>query len=266
MGFFGKKTAPAEEENPHDVASQAHDESEASVSKESLVPTKRKRKVVKKGGFNFFATDVPSERPLSDPDFEYRRYQKLVRRVRFEAATLSVLIIAFVLSTHIFKDEHIYLARRISAPAGSEKRLAGLTLPILTKETVASWSMTAVTEILTFNFSNFNQRLGQHIWRFHADGWKAFLKAIYDTNTLLLFKERQLVSTAAPSDPATIDFEGLNPDTGDYVWIVTVPIIRKFVTNNDRSEVRHQKIRLTLVRVPLTSSVAGLGIKVWQER
>lgn len=269
MGLFGKKSkndppiddvVPAGADSASSSAEVEGDESTAPVLKKS------KKKAVKKKHYNFFASDIPGEKPLADPDFEYRRYLRLAKRVRFEATSLVVLVVVFVLATHLFRDEYRYLARRIGAPIGSETQLAGLTLPILTKEAICSWSMTAVTEVLTFNFSNYNDRLAQHTWRFHPEGWKAYVKAMIETNTLGDFRARQLVSTAAPDGSATIESEGINEETLEYEWKVKVPIIRKFVTNNDRSEVRRSDIFLTLVRVPLNVAVTGIGIKVWREQ
>lgn len=269
MGLFGKKAVSkkSDDSEPSGGAGLPADGSEEEgAGAAAVVEKKPKKKVVKKKAFNFFANDIPSERPLADPDFEYRRYLRLIKRVKFEASSLVVLVVVFVIASHLFKDENRYLARRIGAPIGSETQLSGLTLPVLTKEAICSWSMTAVTEILTFNFSNYNERLAQHTWRFHPEGWKAYVKAMIDTNTLREFSARQLVSTAAPDGSAVIDSEGINEETQEYEWKVKVPIIRKFVTNNDRSEVRRSDIFLTLVRTPLNTHVTGIGIKVWREQ
>lgn len=227
-----------------------------------------KKKIKKAGGLGhvIFATDSPGDKPLQDPVLEERRYNRAVQRVRIQCFVIIGLIFAFMIGVQVLKPSHVYLARRIGAPVGSEKRLVELNLPILTKEAILSWASMTVTEVLTFNFANFNDRLGMFVERFHPEGWTAFVKALYESKAIDTFRSQQLVSTATPSEPAILEFEGENPETKEYEWRVRVPIIRKFVTNNDRSDVRKMDVYITIVRVPIIDFPAGMAIKVWQER
>lgn len=268
MALFGKKKPPPKEvvipEEPDAAVAAVDGITQGVVPK----PQPPKKKIKKAGSMAsvIFAIDQPGDKPLQDPELESRRYSRVVRRVRIQAVVIIGLLVIFMLGFQLLQPSHIYLARRIGAPVGSEKRLVELNLPILTKEAILSWSSATVTEVLTFNFANFNDRLGMFVERFHPDGWKAFVKALYESRTIDTFKSQQLVSTATPSEPAILEFEGENPETKEYEWRVKVPVIRKFVTNNDRSDVRKTDVYLTIVRVPLIDFPAGMAIKVWQER
>lgn len=269
MGLFGKKKqSPAAEETAIEAAVQA-DAAVAPIAEAGQRPKPPPKKKVKKAGSLanlLFAVDVPGDKPLKDPALEARRYDRAVQRVRIQGFVIIGLIFAFMIGVQVLKPSHVYLARRIGAPIGSEKRLIELNLPILTKEAILSWASMTVTEVLTFNFANFNERLGLSAERFHPEGWKAFVRALYESKAIDTFKNQQLVSTATPSEPATLEFEGENPETKEYEWRVRVPIIRKFVTNNDRSDVRKSDVYITIVRVPIIDFPAGMAIKVWQER
>lgn len=274
MGLFGKKKAapnPVEEAVPEAATSEAvqpqPEAGDAEPGEQAVVKKVVKKKVKKAGrGLNLFAADTPGEKPLDDPDLEYRRYQRVIKRVKIQGIALVVLVVAFMFGTELLRPSYIYLARRIGSPIGSEKRLIELNLPILTKEAILQWSMSTVTEVLTFNFANYNQRISMFTTRFHPDGWKAFIRALYEAKLIDSFKSNQLVATAAPQGVATLESEGINEETNEYEWKVKVPVIRKFVTNNDRSDIRKQDVYLTIVRVPLTDSPAGMAIKVWYER
>lgn len=274
MALFGKKkvaTLPAETAAPQvaDVVVAPVQQVPPDVAIEDDQSEKKlvKKKVKKAGrGLNLFAVDTPGEKPLDNPDLEYRRYQRVIKRVKIQGIILVGLVFGFMFGTQLLRPSYIYLARRIGSPIGSEKRLIELNLPILTKEAILQWSMSTVTEVLTFNFANYNQRISMFHSRFHPEGWRAFAKALYEAKIIDSFKSNQLVATAAPQGSAILESEGENEETFEYEWKVKVPIIRKFVTNNDRSEIRKQDVYLTIVRVPLTDSPAGMAIKVWFER
>lgn len=273
MALFGrKKTAAPSEKKPvvETVVQEAIPVSEeATVVEEAVAPVAEKiiKKKVKskKKGFNFFASDTPGEKPLANSELEAQRYRRLGKRIQIQSALIGVLVVVFGLGTQIFADSYSYYARRIGAPLGAEKRLLELNLPIVNTESILAWSMATVTEVLTFNFANYNSRISMFAGRFHPEGWVNFVKAVSKSGVIDGFTTQQLVSTAAPSEAAVIVWEGENPDTLEYEWHVRVPVIRKFVTNNDKSIIKKSVVNLTIVRVPLISYPAGVAIKVWKE-
>jgi hypothetical protein len=224
---------------------------------------KAKRKRAK---FSFFPTDLPGERPLAKPELDYRRYKRLVKRVQVQAVIIIVCFALLFLALPVFKPSHVYLARQIGAPIGAEKRLLELDQPVITKESVKAWVTETVTEVLTYNFADYSERILMFQGRFNTEGWREFLLALGKSNALNQFVEQQLVATAVPSEPATIESEGINPKNNEFEWVIKVPIIRKFVTNNEVETNNKLTVSITVVRVPITISPSGLGIKVWRER
>lgn len=236
------------------------------VTDVTTVKTKKSTASEKKRKLSIFPQDVPGDKPLLKPEAEHKRHLRLARRIRIQAILIVVLFAALFLAYPLFKTSYVYQARQIGAPIGSEKRLAELDVPVLTRDAVISWAMTTVTEVMTFNFSNYDSRILMFADRFKPEGWENFVKALAEAGTIEQFRAQQLVSTAAPTAPATIEYEGINPSTGEYEWKVKVSVIRKFITNNERSDIKKQTVYLTLVRVPVLEHPGGIGIKVWVER
>lgn len=258
MGLFSTKISRVE-------AAMAAVDAEAA---DAVPDKKRKKKTAKNSAsrFNLFAADLPGDRPLQDAELEHRRHKRLAMRIRIQAVAIIGLVLFFVFGVELFSTNYNYYARRIGAPAGSERIMVALPQPVLTNEAILSWAQTTVTEVLTYNFANYNERISMFYGRFHPEGWLEFARALYKAGTIDVVTSRQLVSTAAPAAPATIEKAEYNPLTQDYEWIVKVPMIRKFVTNNDRSTIVNLTVMLTIIRVPMRDSPAGIAIKVWRER
>lgn len=263
MWPFGNKKTRGETDT---AVTADKDAAMLAVTDGAVVKTKKTAASEKKRKFSIFPQDAPGDKPLLKPEAEHKRHLRLARRIKIQAILIVVLFAALFIAYPLFKTGYIYQARQIGAPIGSEKRLAELDVPVLTRDAVISWAMTTVTEVMTFNFSNYNQRILMYVDRFKPEGWDSFVKALAAAGTIEQFRAQQLVSTAAPTAPATIEYEGVNPKTGEYEWRVKVSMIRKFITNNERSKIKKQTVYITLVRVPVLEHPGGIGIKVWVER
>lgn len=224
---------------------------------------KPKKTVAKKG---LFRDDPPGERPLAHPDQEQRRYARLTRRVSVQSVLLVVLVLVYLAAVPFFQSTMVYYLRRIDQPIGTEQRVRGLNFPILTQAAILSWSTTAVTEIMTFNFADYNQRISLFSDRFLPESWGKFIEALLQQDTINKFKHFNLVLTAAPSAPPVIVSEGPDEETGVYQWVVQVPVILNYVTNNNKSSRSRQVVELTLVRVSTLENPYGIAIKVWQAK
>jgi hypothetical protein len=80
------------------------------------------------------------------------------------------------------------------------------------------------------------------------------------------FKSRQLVLTTVPTDSPVILARGADPLRGDdYRWIVEMPVIMTYITNNNVLRRSHAIIRLTITRSPISmDNIRGVAIKTWQ--
>ncbi|MGB4101408.1 MAG: DotI/IcmL family type IV secretion protein [Alphaproteobacteria bacterium] len=223
-------------------------------------PLSPKKSKVKKG---FFSDDAVAERLLQHPDKELRRHQRLVTRIKAQSFILVVLILTYLAAIPFFATTQLYYVRRVGQPLGSEQRVRGLHIPILTQGAILSWASTAVTEIMTFNFADYNQRLSSFSNRFLPDSWLKFVDALLKQDTINKFKSFNLVMTAAPSEPAIIASEGPDDETGEYQWVVQVPVVLNYVTNNNKRTRNNHVIELTLVRVSTLENAYGIAIKTW---
>jgi hypothetical protein len=244
------------------VAEDDEEQDEALI----LAAKKAAKRKKSSAGFHFFPVDIPGDKILVKPQLDYRRHKRLIKRVQIQAILIVILFIAVLISYPIFRPTNIYFARQIGASLGREKRLPELDMPVINTESILSWAQTNVTEILTFNFANFNQKLSSATGQFTPEGWTKFLEALIKAKTIEQFQKQQLVATAAPSDRAIVEYEGFNEATGEYEWQITVPMIRKFISNNDVSRITRTRVALTIVRMPTIDYPSGMAISVWSER
>lgn len=272
IALFKKKQKLAPPADAVREVVQSLDVDKAALPQDPAVPaaenaTKKKKKskknAVKKG---FFYDDQPGERALPHPDQELRRHRRLVRRIVVQSIMITILALVDLAAVPVLRPTKFYYVRRIDQPLGTERRIMGLGMPILTQNAILSWSSTAVTEIMTFNFADYNQRLSLFSDRFLPASWTKFVEALLSQDVINKFKHFNLVLTAAPSAPAIIVSEGLDEKSGDYQWVVQVPVILNYVTNNNKSSRSSQLVELTLVRVSTLDNPYGIAIKTWWAR
>jgi intracellular multiplication protein IcmL len=141
-------------------------------------------------------------------------------------------------------------------------KMVGLDMPNLTNRAVLAWATTSITEVMTFGFGDMDVRLPKQKTRFTKDGWDSFVKAFVNEKIGQKFKQSQLVLTTAPADTPVIVAQGLNMDNV-YQWIVQMPVILTYATNNNVTTKNRNIVTLTLIRVPSEDSVDGIGIDNW---
>lgn len=188
-----------------------------------------------------------------------RRILKLIRNQTYAILTLVLLIIAI---TPYMQPIYTYKART-SGTKSEERLLAPLTEPNMTDRAVLSWVEASITEILTFGFGDFDRRILSQKHRFTPEGWDSFVESLRDQNMRADFKLRQLVLTTAPANMPVIVSKGVDEDL-DYVWIVELPIIMTYTTNNNVRSGRNSVVSVTVARVPSSQNVRGVGIKMWR--
>jgi hypothetical protein len=265
--FFGKKSSKAEQNPDAPELGRAKKVSVTETITASPKTSKAQKKSSKvKKSFSIYPGDAPGEGPLLKPDIEHKRHLRLLKRIRVQGIIIIILFIVLSIAHPLFKTSYVYYGRQINAPIGSEKRLTELNEPVLTKEAILSWATSSATELLTYNFANFSDRILTYRNRFDDEGWINYLKALNEANTIQQFRTQQLVATAAPTAPATIEHEGINLQTNIYEWRVKVPVVRKFVTNNNVSVAKSVDVTMTLKRTPVTVSPSGISIITWFER
>ncbi|HBM91441.1 MAG TPA: hypothetical protein DD400_06180 [Rhodospirillaceae bacterium] len=188
------------------------------------------------------------------------RQRRLVKLIELQGYVIGGILLTLILLLPILQPIYSYVAMR---PDGAKKSLAAMTMPNLTDQTVISWSATAITDILTFGFGDLDQRVLAQRNRFTESGWISFVKGFVEKNVSEGFKGNQLVLTTVPSDLPVIVFKGTDVDN-IYKWVVEMPFIMTYSTNNMASSRSRGIVRLVLVRVSTDQNVAGIGIDSWK--
>ena len=115
---------------------------------------------------------------------------------------------------------------------------------------------------MTFGFGDIVDQLGKQKSRFTSKGWDSFVTAYRKQRIKETFKENQLVLTTVPSDTAIIVAQGVN-EWGVYQWMVQVPVIMTYATNNNVTQAHRGVISITITRVSPQQNPAGIAIRKW---
>jgi len=237
-----------------------------------------------------FWSDPPSdETAILNVQEERQRLKGAVQKVRKRARLILGLVILNVVLAPVLRPTYRYIAvvsereerslallssqTAAAASQAHEKKtrpLIALFEPNQTDLSVLSWAATGITEIMTLGFGDIDQRIMAQKNRFTEDGWKSFLKALRAQKVREGFKMGQLVLTTVPTDMPVIVSKGPEveseydgEDMGGYQWIVEMPVIMTYSTNNNVSSAQRGVIRLTIVKVSQKKNKAGIGIKSW---
>jgi intracellular multiplication protein IcmL len=187
------------------------------------------------------------------------RFERLKNLVRIEAWVILGLCVALVLLLPFAQPVYLYLSL---TPEKKVAQMTGLTMPNMTNRAVLAWSTTSITEILTMGFGDIDMRLPKQKIRFTPDGWDSYTKFFTDAKIGQTFKQNQLVLTTVPSNTPVILAQGVNDDH-IYQWVVQMPVIMTYATNNNVQSQNRKIITLTIVRVPANVSPDGIAIQRW---
>lgn len=195
------------------------------------------------------------------------RFKKMAAKVQRRMYVVLGLVFLNVILAPLLRPTYQYIAL---SDKKETKPLFSLLEPNQTDQAVLSWAATSITEIMTFGFGDFDQRILAQRVRFTPIGWKSFLEALIQQQISEKFKTQQLVLTTIPTDSPVIISKGVVEDdeyVGEeqaYQWIVEMPVIMTYTTNNSVSSASRGIVRLTIVRVSGKQNPTGIGIKTWQ--
>ncbi len=187
--------------------------------------------------------------------------QNLAKKVRIQTYVILGFLGLIILLYPILKPIYRYQAIRPGDKTLQE--LVALSLPNMTDQALLSWVATGITEILTIGFGDFDTRVLSQKGLFTPNGWESFIKALRERNMREDFKLRQLVLTTAPANMPVIVNKGEDID-GLYKWIVEMPIIMTYATNDNVTEKRKSIARLTIIRVSPKQNKNSVGIEKWE--
>ncbi len=207
--------------------------------------------------------DKAVEKTFDGDDEMLRRIKRFNRMYKMSVATVALagfIIVAmpFLKPMHVFRavTENPNTRERIL------RKMVSLDEPNLTDGTIISWAATSITEILTLGFGDFDRQMASQRKLFTSSGWRSFNEAMAKSGIREKFKSSQLILTSVPSDSPLVSGRGIDQD-GDYVWIVEMPLIMTYATNNEVTQKSRGIVRLTISRVRSGENPAGIAIKSW---
>jgi intracellular multiplication protein IcmL len=208
----------------------------------------------------------PSNKPpnknndeMIDERLATARFKGLKARVQIQTWIISVLALLLVLMLPFAQPINFYYARSTDKTL---VEMVGLNMPNMTDRAVLSWATSSIVEIMTMGFGDIDTKIPKERIRFTADGWKAYTKAFIQQKIGESFKQSQLVLTSAPSNTPVIVAQGINPDNV-YQWVVQMPVIMTYATNNNVTTKNSGIVTLTIIRVPTEDNVDGIAIDAW---
>jgi intracellular multiplication protein IcmL len=186
-------------------------------------------------------------------------YQSLLKVALAQA--LVILVLASLVIYKIFiEPEHVRYFATTDDGRIINPELFSLKNPNLGDPAVLTWASQAATDILTFNWEDYQMRLQNGSSYFTQSGWQGFLKALTDSRLLEGMKTNQQLLSAVPYKAPVIIDKGLQND--QYYWRIQLPIITSTVSG-DKKASKTQLLNLTVVRVSPLQNPAALGIEQW---
>ena len=185
---------------------------------------------------------------------------RLKKIVVFQSWVLIALGAIITVTLPFARPVDLYFAIN---PAKQTHQMVGLAMPNMTNQAVLAWAVNSITEIMTMGFGDIDVKLPKQRVRFTSNGWDAYVKAFIRQNVGVQFKKSQLVLTTVPSNTPVIVWQGVNPDQ-IYQWVVQMPVIMTYATNNNVTNMQKGIITLTIVRVPVEESPTGIAIENWR--
>ncbi len=201
----------------------------------------------------------PAAAPLLNEDAAMAKLGRLKKIISWQSWVIAALGILAVLMLPFARPISLYYAIN---PDKQTLQMAGLTMPNMTNRAVLSWAVNSITEIMTMGFGDMDSKLPKERVRFTPDGWDAYMKAFIGGKIGSKFKENQLVLTTVPSNTPVITGQGVN-ENQTYEWIVQMPVIMTYATNNNVTSQKRAIIQLMIMRVDAKDSPYGIAIEKW---
>ena len=185
----------------------------------------------------------------------------LLLNIALIQSVLIALVIGFLLYFSFFAPPAIrYFA---ALPTGQIIPMTSLDRPVDTDPVVLGWTANAASEIMTFNYRDYNERLSRSQRYFTGVGWKKFtqslLKARY-VNTLI--DNKQIQSAVPREAPRIVD--RCSGSCNPYYWEIQMPLLIS-VESQDKKGDTNRLVTFRIVRVPPTENPAGIQIDSWKE-
>jgi intracellular multiplication protein IcmL len=202
--------------------------------------------------------ELSQEQMKQDELMSYKTgFRNLLWVVKFESFVIVCLVCAVYYCVDFVLPQDRFFA--VSA-AGTRQQMVGLPEPNLNKAALISWLSAATTEIMTFNFLNYDEVFGKSKRYFSKDGWDSFATALLRSGLLKSVTDYQQVITSIPREAPTVVAEGVIE--GQYRWVMSITIIMTIKAGSKR-QTKYNQVMVILVKEDTIENPMGVGIYQW---
>lgn len=188
----------------------------------------------------------------------YRDGYRVLQSVAvMQAITIVVMIFVMLYVVHINQPDYRYFA---TTEDGRLIPMVPLSEPNLSTPAITSWAAQAATEVMTFGFHDYKQRLQESSKNFTKTGWAGFERALAQSQILASIEKQLQVLTSVPTAAPVVMEEGVV--NGRYQWRIQVPINTRYKSAAAEKN-ENRIITMLVVRVPRLESPNGIGIEQW---
>jgi intracellular multiplication protein IcmL len=146
----------------------------------------------------------------------------------------------------------------LANPDGTIRPLIALNQPVLSDAERGLWVTQAVTEALSFDFTNFRVQLERARQFFTPDGFNAFNEALVRADILSSVNRFKYVLNAVPKG-APVQLQAGNLPDGRFAWQYEIPVLLTFQASDRRNDM-DILVRVMVVRTREVDNPRGLGI------
>ncbi len=218
------------------------------------------------------AGNAPKKAPLTKPESmdtsglgrvvtrnEFYRdgYRLALRIAVIQCFVIFGLIGAMFFIIHVHQPENRYFA---TTEDGRLIPMVALNQPNLSTPALLSWTAQAVSETMSFSFSNYRRNLQESSRHFTRAGWESFSTALQQARIIESIEANTQELTAVPRGAPILKSEGVV--NGQYQWIVQIPVLLSYVSGS-KTRSDNWIVTLVVVRVPRLESPNGVGIAQW---
>lgn len=206
-----------------------------------------------------------TERRKTPTAHNVAKYRKdgrsVILNILLTQSILIAFVVGFLLYNNFFAPKNVrYFA---ATPIGQIIPMEPLDRPIDSDPVVLGWVANAASDVMTFTYLDYNDRLGKAQSYFTTHGWQSFLLGLHKANYLsTLIENKQIQSTVPKEAPRIVDrcVDSCNP----YFWSVQIPLLIS-VESQDKHGDSNRLVTLKIVRVPPVDNPAGIQIDDWKE-
>ena len=190
---------------------------------------------------------------------------------RYKVACVRAVAVAVLLGLSVFGNVANLSDRRdnVYVVADEDGRLVDMVpigRPNMSDDDVAAWTVSAVTDLMSFDFANYRRQLQASRYDLTGRGWKSFETMLSDAESGIAtaVKENRFVMTTVPTGPARVVDKGvLATERGPrYVWTVEFPVLVSYRSDRESGQIETDlMMRVTVIRMPEFVHKDGLGIR-----